>query len=440
LAEHLGGVVMVRERWRGRGSTAGLVAVASAVLAACGDAPAPSADRAFVAVGPEGTAIARLITSSGGCPDIEIDGRSAPMEVRAAPQLPDFPVLVCEAPLAPDARRASIAGASLPLPRPDPRRIAVVGDTGCRLEEGHVPQACNDPAAWPFAEIARAVADWQPDLIVHVGDYLYREAPCPEGDGGCAGSPWGYDWATIDADFFAPGAPLFEAAPLALTRGNHESCGRAGEVWFRLLDPRAFEPVCLDYTEPYPLDLGSLQLLMLDSSAASDTTVMPAQVEIYRRQFDRLREIAGPRAWLLTHRPMWVFGHLGEVDGMEVLFRSNPTLQAASESMLAPGVDLVLSGHVHLFELLSFDPLLAMPRPPQIVIGNGGTTLDPPVTTPLDGLEIAGATVAVGETRDLFGWVSLELDGSAWRATLRDGSGRALLACDIEAGAAHCGG
>src|SRR5690606_32419604 len=162
-------------------------------------------------------------------------------------------------------------------------------------------------------ELASAIAELDPDLIVHVGDYLYRESPCPEGDSGCAGSPYGYDWETIEADFFAPAEPMLRTAPLVLTRGNHEACSRAGPVWFRFLDPRPYDGRCEDYTEPYAIEVGGLQLLMLDSSAASDTTVTPSQVAAYRQQFEVLREIAGPRSFVVTHRPIWAFGHLGEM-------------------------------------------------------------------------------------------------------------------------------
>ena len=46
------------------------------------------------------------------------------------------------------------------------RRIAVIGDTGCRLNDWEKKyQACYDPDAWPFAQVAQAVADWDPDLV-----------------------------------------------------------------------------------------------------------------------------------------------------------------------------------------------------------------------------------------------------------------------------------
>ncbi len=102
---------------------------------------------------------------------------------------------------------ASILNQDLPLPEGPIRRIAVIGDTGCRVNDWEKKyQACNDPEAWPFAQVAQAVADWDPDLIVHVGDYLYRESPCPEGMAGCQGNPHGDNWATWDADFFTPAA------------------------------------------------------------------------------------------------------------------------------------------------------------------------------------------------------------------------------------------
>jgi hypothetical protein len=33
----------------------------------------------------------------------------------------------------------------LPLPKPNPRRIVILGDTGCRLRIGDPWQACSDP-------------------------------------------------------------------------------------------------------------------------------------------------------------------------------------------------------------------------------------------------------------------------------------------------------
>lgn len=409
---------------RGMRKSLGAVAL-SAALAACGGGDSPHSNYAWVQLGPGGEATVRVITSALECPAVLVDGElELPMAARAEPEPPLFSVRTCEASLPAGARTAAVDGTELRAPVADPQIIAVIGDTGCRLSSTQT-QSCNDPVAWPFEQIATSVAATRPDLIVHVGDYLYREAPCPEGDAGCAGSPWGYNWPTIEADFFAPARRLLPAAPLALVRGNHESCSRAGPVWFRFLDPRPLEPECSDYTEPYAIEGAGPQLLMLDSSAANDDMIDPSQVALYQPQFAEIDRLAREDSLLLTHRPIWGFGHDGVENGMEVLFEDNVTLQAASDSVLPPGVRAVLSGHIHLLELLSFDG----PRPPQLIVGNSGVAMDDPITTPLAGLEIAGGTVRDGLTYVRFGFTTLERDVGGWRVVTRDETGAPLTEC-----------
>lgn len=433
-----------------RATVAVLAGLTMAALAGCSDAPPGSRDYAFVVLGPGGERIARLITIADACPPIEIDGEKQPMEVRAAPSPPDFPVLTCQAVVPAGAVDANVAGTALPLPRDVVERIAVIGDTGCRVQDGMTPQACNDPDAWPFPGLASAVSElvaWitgeprqrylsdlassvaalDPDLIIHVGDYLYRYDACPEGDAGCAGSPSGFNWETIAADYFAPAAPMFARAPFALTRGNHESCNAAGEVWSRFLDPLPYDPTCSNYSEVYAIEVGGLTLLMLDSSNAMDT-VMESQVALYRQQFARLYQLAGPRSFLVTHRPLWGVANSAPSGSPEQLMVENVTLQASSGNELPASVEAVLSGHVHVYQLLGFDP----PRAPQMIVGNSGTKLAQIVTSPLAGLAVAGATVASGETLDQFGFVTLEASGDdAWSLTLRDFGGSALQECSV---------
>jgi len=132
---------------------------------------------------------------------------------RRAPASDTFSVLTCEAAVPFDTEKASILGQELPLPIGRIRGIAVLGDTGCRVHDWEKKyQACNDPAAWPFAEVAQAVADWDPDLIVHVGDYLYCESSCPYAMAGCQDNPHRDIWATWNADFFTPAASVLGAA------------------------------------------------------------------------------------------------------------------------------------------------------------------------------------------------------------------------------------
>jgi hypothetical protein len=175
---------------------------------------------------PGGSSEARAVVSGDSCPDIQVDGRSVAMRKRAVGNSA-FPQLLCAATLLPSTWAASIFGQNLPLPVAAPRRILVLGDTGCRIKGGTV-QDCNDPAKWPFPHIAAVAAKLRPDLVIHVGDYLYRETACPTDNAGCKGSPSGDDWPAWAADFFTPAAPLLAASPIVFVRGNHEECAVRG--------------------------------------------------------------------------------------------------------------------------------------------------------------------------------------------------------------------
>jgi hypothetical protein len=385
----------------------------------------------WVALGPSGAVIARVITTDLTCPQIALDSTTQAMEVRAQPSPPDYPVLVCEATIPTGVASASVAGQTLPLPKPSPKRIIVIGDAGCRLGKA---QACNDPQAWPFEQVANSAAAFQPDLVIHVGDLLYREEACPIGNAGCAGSPFGYNFAAMNADFFTPAAALLRAAPWVFTRGNHELCSRNGAAWFRLFDPRPIPATCEDFTDPYAIPAGDVHLLLFDSSNADDFSAHPDQVAIYAPQFAALHNLAQGNAWLLTHRPIWIFGHAGTKDGVEQLFRDNPTLQAASQNMLPSNVQLVLSGHIHLLELLSFNG----GRLPQFAVGNSGTLLDHAITTPLAGLEIASATVATGTVIDQFGFVTMAQSSRDWIVTARDVNGAPQGTCTLSGTSLVC--
>lgn len=176
-------------------------------------ATAPRAPVTWVELGPNGVLIACAITASTSCPEITLDCAARTLQTRATPAGPAFAVTVCEAAIPAGTGAAAIGGSALHVLNGTPKRVAVIGDTGCRLETPDAYQACDDTTSWPFATIAQQIAAWQPDLVIHVGDYLYRQDPCPDGDTGCAGSPTGDTWASWNADFFAPAAPLLSAAP-----------------------------------------------------------------------------------------------------------------------------------------------------------------------------------------------------------------------------------
>lgn len=382
----------------------------------------------WVQVGPSGTTTARVITTGANCPGIVIDDVLQQMSVRKEPSDKNFKVLTCEAVIPPGTTSASIEGRELKLPKPFSTRIVVIGDTGCRLETGDEPQSCNDPVAWPFKRVAETAASFDPDLVIHVGDYVYRQNACPDGDNGCEGSPFGDNYPTWEADFFKPAKRLLETAPWVFTRGNHEECSRAGKGWFRFLDPNP-EQDCVDFTPPYTVDLGFVRLLMLDSSAAEDNSAPSDQVDIYSDQIAELEDAAGDNAWFLTHHPLWGIGESGGE-----LFMINDTLEASTDNTLTPGINLVMSGHIHFFEMLTFEG----GRSPQLIVGNSGTEMDSPVTVPFPGLEIGGGVVDEGVSIAEFGFVLMELTGDVWEVSVRDVDGNEFASCELDGNFATC--
>src|SRR5579871_727389 len=257
----------------------------------------PAAQSVWVQLGPGGTAEVRAVVP-GACPAVTFDVTAAQsaMTLRSPPDA-NFPA-VCSLAIPSGVKSVSVVLSdgtvkTLSAPTGEPQRILVLGDTGCRIKGSYL-QACNDPLAWPFASLAKAAAALKPDLVIHLGDYLYRESSCPDGNAGCAGSPYGDNWATWDADLFSPAAPLLEAAPWLIVRGNHEDCSRAGPGFLRLLGPAAFDPAapCTEHLPPYAAMAGDQAIAVMDNASASDTSVDDNSVAIYRSDFESLKAIA----------------------------------------------------------------------------------------------------------------------------------------------------
>ena len=386
----------------------------------------------WVQLGPGGIAQARIVVEGKACPDMSIDGRSVAMTPRAAAG-PAF-ALACWVAMPSGAKSASVMGAVLPLPVAEPKRILVLGDTGCRIK-GMAVQACNDPAKWPFPVVAASAATLKPDLVIHVGDYLYRENACPPGDAGCKDTPFGDNWPTWAADFFDPAAPLLAAAPIVAVRGNHEDCQRAGPGWIRLLGPKAFDPAapCADHLAPYNIPLGAMRLVVMDDAGAPDTSVDAAMVPTYRGELAALADDSGVPEWLVMHRPIWaaISGPLGLPIG------GNATLiAAAGDAGIPKQVQLMLAGHIHAFEALNYDSK----APPQILAGHGGDNLD---ATPADlkGTIFqghSGVGVKDGLSVGGFGFLLMAKTEAGWRIDLYDASGAAERSCSFAAGRVDC--
>jgi hypothetical protein len=372
----------------------------------------------------------RAVTAPGmPCPAITVEGFATDSTVRHAATDGRYPVQVCVVRLPDSARDLRADGLRLPNPARTLRRLVILGDTGCRLK-GTDAQDCNSPALWPFAAVARLAAARKPDLVIHVGDYHYREDPCPTGRPGCAGSPHGDNWAVWQADFFVPAAPLLAAAPWLMTRGNHELCNRGGIGWFVLLDPRA-ATACVAMTPPYALNIGGQQFLVHDSADASDEPAATANDAAFRAQFAELHAVARPGAWLLTHRPIWA---LDQFQGVPAGKAINPVLQRAIHGQVPPGLALIVSGHIHVFESFDFGGL----RPAQLVVGNGGSKeygIGQPVAPGnlIDGLPVR-ASIAFSD----YGYLVLDRMAGGWLGTVHGVDDAVLARCRVSGRALRC--
>jgi hypothetical protein len=179
---------------------------------------------------------------------------------------------------------------------------------------------------------------------------------------------------------------------------------------------------CQTYTDPYSIDIGSIQLIHLDSAAADDSTPTPdpAIVAAYIPQFDKIGQIAGSNAWIITHRPIWAIRSNAN---------SNVVLQAASQNFLPSGVQLVLSGHTHTFQTYTFSPQ----RAPQLVIGNSGDNLAANPTVPIVGAVLGDATVTQGISLSGFGFSTMRpISGGGWAVTAIDSAGNTVASCALQ--------
>ena len=432
--------------------------VQTVAVTAISVAPEGSLKSKWTEVGPDGVLEARAVVAGTACPVIFIDLQRLVMKRRTAAD--DKFLSVCaqaipagtkqaalaftlhQAPSPPDGAPQDVSRdwikydvVPLPLPVSDPQRIVVFGDTGCRIK-GKSVQDCSDPAKWPFARIAAEAARLKPDLVIHVGDYLYRESACPPDFAGCAGTPFGDNWPTWDADFFAPAKPLLAAAPWVMVRGNHEDCQRAGPGWLRLLGPTAYDPAapCAAHLAPYTIPLGALDLVVMDNADAPDSSVAETSVPAYRQELAALGQAKAP-SWLVLHEPIWaaITGPLGVPAGGNLTM-----ITAAGNTGIPAPIELMLAGHIHSFEAINYgrEPHV----PPQIVAGFGGDLLD---ETPshLRGAVFqgdSGVRVSDGISIGGFGFLVMTKTETGWTIDVHDWQGRIERQCVFRAGRVDC--
>ena len=450
---------------------AGLLILATGLTQA---APAVQPEAVFTVQAEGQRVLVRALTRDIVCPAIAWDDQATqPMSVRVGPATVPvrgdsaqqdskpavFDVLSCEATWPQGVRRARVADRDVPAPASAIQRIVIIADTGCRMKASeNAFQPCNDPVKWPFAKVAQSAAALKPDLVLHIGDIHYRESPCPQGNTGCAGSLWGYGYDAWQADFFTPASPLLAAAPWIFVRGNHETCFRAGQGWFRFIDTQAWreqrscnDPALdadADYSMPYAVPLAvDTQLIVFDSSRTNGKPFASTDTAYgkYLQQLKTVAELTQQKtnSFFMSHHPLLAVAPVKKQSQFKPA--GNEGLQSVfaalyPQRLFPDGVTVAMHGHVHLFESISFKSA----HPVSLVMGNSGSAnegLVPEVLPP--GAKLyEGAEVDDYAARSDYGFATLDRlaanAGGGWMLTEYTVDGQAVIQCKIVGAKSRC--
>lgn len=329
-----------------------------------------ASDYAWIQYGENDKLIARAISKNEECPIITIDGKKTKMSFRVAQEDLSIKekVIVCEYDVT-SATSVAIDSDKLKLPPKKVKRFVVIGDTGCEysfFNENHRKQKC-DEKNWPFKTIANKIAQLNPDFVIHIGDYMYRDKYTNPED---AIKNKQMQWSFFKDDFFDPAKNLLKSAPIIFIRGNHESCKYGGDGWFAFLEPRKFSE-CLDYTESYNVHINDLQFAIFDSSAStSGAEYNKVQLKKYSDDFAKLYNSLYSKHWLLIHQPVIPLKQLSEeekfVEKLHAL-----VVRDAFKDEYSKKLPVSIAGHYHVMAYLEREKNNFT----QLVIGNGGTMI-----------------------------------------------------------------
>lgn len=303
----------------------------------------------------------------------------------------------------------------------NPKTIVFMGDTGCRVKEGKIKsefQDCNDSNVWPFQKIVDEAGKENPDLVIHLGDFHYREK-CSAGQPCEKYSPVvGYDWRPWELDFFQPMQGLLLKTPIIIVRGNHEECKRAYLGYKMLLANASWDKECVDYEAPQIITIGDIAFIDIDSSSITD---MPFDndekiwIKRFNDVYEKVSKLNVKHIWMITHKPLY-----GIVPFKVAIFPINIHLRNYFEkSQLKDKVSVIFSGHIH-------SSMVVTPKKyaKQIILGNSGTDLTKFPTISKSSLESFSYESAHLTTTG-FGYAVLKkADDQSWTIIFKDSNGK----------------
>jgi hypothetical protein len=251
---------------------------------------------------------------------------------------------------------------------------------------------------------------------------------------------------------------LLAAAPWVFVRGNHESCFRAGQGWFRFIDAQPWRQarscdvpvfdVDADYSDPYAVPVtGDTQLIVFDSSKTNGKPFLATDWSFgkYTQQLKTVGQLAlqKPNSFFLSHHPLLAVAPVK--DPHKFKSGGNEGLQSVfgvlhPDRLFPDGVSVAMHGHVHLFESISFKSK----HPVSLVLGNSGSANEGlvPDVLPPDAKLYRGAEIEDYAARSDYGFATLDRVDSGvngdWLLTEYTINGRAVIQCKISGGKSHC--
>ena len=399
----------------------------------------------------------------------------------------NFPVTSCEAIISPGVSYVvSSSTLAIEAVTLNPSSVIVYGDTGCKSSDCELGKAAS-----PFDQLAQLGVNADLILHMGDYNYRgtsgsIREAPTKiyaydAGDGGFGGAACGFvesdyysqnasdsgkpdRWQYWHDDFFKPAKNLLPTAPWVFNRGNHELCSRAGIGWFYFLGPGSSleggipQLTCpnqgalaspaqgaanhINMIQPYTLSLEPLKLWVVDSANACDESADSPLTAQYTLQFEQLQkdETADSKPiWMVTHRPFWGVSIeksgrsslLSPQTGLQITpinIMMQRALQNTSAARLPEVVQLILSGHEHIFQSVSFLSSKTE-RPPQIVIGNSGVGLSNSPAGNYNAI-IDGEAGSINQL-DQYGFLTILLKAdNSWSGDVLNETGSSIISCD----------
>ncbi|MDG0815561.1 metallophosphoesterase [Bdellovibrio svalbardensis] len=341
------------------------------IISACAHKPTT-----YVGLADEGTSFVKTVSSKGlDCEKVSIESTSRDFSVLDLKKTTFDEASICEATLPKDAAIVRSGSGEITIPK-NPRRIVIMGDTGCRLknQNGKGPiQKCEDEKEWPFSRLVRAVEKENADLIIHVGDYHYREActdpvKCKPYEG-----TLGYGFKPWEADFLRPAEILLNQKPFIFVRGNHEDCKRAYEGFNKLLSPVG-EQTCVEDQGTRYTSFGNFLIVNFDNATVDDkpldskSAAFKSLQDRYKKMIETLKARPETEVWLITHRPIWGLAPSWSGPGVAPV---NINMEAVVRATPLPSkVKMVFAGHIHSFQIAQGN------HPPELIIGESGTSLD----------------------------------------------------------------